>query len=97
MEHERVGANEPNLYNYTLGATNGSSSQWHFFVFTNDQYIGTNTATNVVFATFLPPNLSIPRSTGADIDLYASTDPSLTNLNPTAILNAQKSLKSGRQ
>ncbi len=78
--HQRVGANEPNLYNYP-GQTNGNGSQWHFFIFTNDQFSITNNATNVAFATFLPPNLSIPRNTSADIDLYISTNVSpLTNL-----------------
>ena len=79
--HQRVGANEPNLYNYP-GQTNGNASQWHFFIFTNDQFSVTNQATNVAFATFDPPNLSIPRASGsADIDLYVSTNVSpLTNL-----------------
>lgn len=91
--HERVGANEPNIYNYALGSTNGTNSQWHFFVFTNDQFSATNQATNVAITTFLPPNLSIPRASGsADIDLYVSTDPTLTNLNPAAIQAALKSL-----
>ena len=44
--------------------TNGNLSQWHFFVFTNDQFSATNQATNVAFATFLPPNLSIPARLG---------------------------------
>ncbi len=82
--HQRVGANEPNLYmsNAIVALTNGSLSQWHFFIFTNDQFSATNQATNVAFATFLPPNLSIPRASGgADIDLYVSTNVSpLTNL-----------------
>lgn len=68
--HQRVGANEPNLYSFTLGDTNGGLSQWHFFIFTNGSVQSSNT-TNVAFATFLPPNLSIPRASGtADIDLY---------------------------
>jgi subtilisin-like proprotein convertase family protein len=88
---QRVGANEPNLYTngilYTNAApnTNGSVAQWHFFVFTNDQFNATNNATNVAFATFLPPNLATqiePRTNGADLDLYVSTDSGLTNLGP---------------
>ncbi len=70
--HQRVGANEPNLYmsNGIVSLTNGSLSQWHFFIFTNAQLVASNT-TNVAFATFLPPELSIPRaSDSADIDLY---------------------------
>ncbi|MGD0814502.1 MAG: S8 family serine peptidase [Verrucomicrobiota bacterium] len=82
--HQRVGANEPNLYSYP-NSTNGNASQWHFFIFTNNQFgivNGTNIqATNVAFATFMPPNLSIPRNSSADIDLYVSTNVSpLTNL-----------------
>jgi len=91
--HQRVGANDPNLYNSPLGLTNGNASQWHFFVFTNNQFNATNQATNVAFATFLPPNLSIPRVSGsADIDLYVSYDPGLTNLNPISVENAFKSV-----
>ena len=80
--HQRVGANEPNLYmsNQLLALTNGNSSQWHFFIFTNDQFIGTTNATNVAFATFLPPNLSIPRNSSADIDLYVSTNSAVDQL-----------------
>jgi autotransporter-associated beta strand protein len=94
--HERVGANNPNDYNYSFGLTNGTSNQWHFFVFTNDQFSATNQATNVAFATFLPPNLSIPRVSGsADIDLYVSTDPNLTNLIPAVVQAADKSVGRG--
>src|SRR6185295_11281597 len=81
--------------------TNGFANQWNFYVFTN------NTFTNVAFITFLPPDLSIPRigtretdldnatRIEADIDLYVSTDPSLTNLNPTAIAAAFQSRSRG--
>jgi autotransporter-associated beta strand protein len=94
--HERVGANEPNLYNYPAGTTNGNVSQWHFFVFTNDQFSATNQATNVAFATFLSPNLSIPRASGsADIDLYVSTNSGLTNLIPSVVESADKSVGRG--
>jgi subtilisin-like proprotein convertase family protein len=93
--HERVGANEPNLYNYAAGSTNGSLSQWHFFVFVN-QGLETNAGfTNVAFATFLPPDLSVPRNTQADIDMYVSTNPALLNLDPNAVLNSYKSLSRG--
>jgi subtilisin-like proprotein convertase family protein len=90
--HQRVGANEPNLYSYPL-STNGNPSQWHFFVFTNNQWTNGQTASNVAFATFLPPNLSIPRASGsADIDLYVSTDSGLTNLIDSIVQAADKSL-----
>jgi len=86
---QRVGANDPNLYAngplYTTTDTNGDSAQWHFFVFTNDQFSVTNQATNVAFATFLPPDLAnqiSPRTNGADLDIYVSTNPGLTNLDP---------------
>lgn len=73
--HQRVGANEPNLYNFSTSSTNGNYAQWHFFIFTNSELVVSNT-TNVAFATFLPPNLSIPRSSGsADIDMYVYTNP----------------------
>jgi subtilisin-like proprotein convertase family protein len=92
--HQRVGANEPNLYmaNGNVSLTNGNSSQWHFFIFTNDQFSATNQATNVAFATFLPPNLSIPRNTSADIDLYVSTNSQLTNLVDSVVQAADKSV-----
>jgi subtilisin-like proprotein convertase family protein len=63
--------------------------------------------TNVAFLTFAPPNLSLPRVgalnevsppdtnatryTGADVDLYVSADPALTNLDTNVIANAFKS------
>jgi subtilisin-like proprotein convertase family protein len=78
----------------TIGMTN----QWHFYVVTN-----TGPAadfTNASFITFLSPTLSVPREgvlnplgaanatrPEADIDLYVTTDSSLTNLNPAAIVN----------
>ena len=106
--HERVGANEPNLYTngplYSnvitstqspLG-TNGNPLQWHFFVFTNTQYVltnGTNVkATNFMVTTFMPPDLATqisPRTNGADIDLYVATgytdSSQLTNLDPAQL------------
>jgi subtilisin-like proprotein convertase family protein len=96
--NQRVGANEPNLYAngglYTTKETNGNFAQWHFFVFTNNQISPTNDATNVAFATFLPPNLATqiaPRTNGADIDLYVSTNPGLTNLDPAVFAAMQPS------
>jgi subtilisin-like proprotein convertase family protein len=91
--HQRVGANEPNLYNYFSGQTNGNSNQWHFFVFTNYLLTNGQVGSNVAFATFDPPNLSIPRASGsADIDLYVSTNYSpLTNFQ-AFVQSAQTSL-----
>jgi len=99
--HQRVGANEPNLYTngvlYTNAGfntyaspagTNGNQFQWHFFVFTNNVVTnGIGVASNVAFTTFEPPDLATqisPRTNGADLDLYVSTNPALTNLDPTA-------------
>lgn len=89
--YQRVGANSPFLI-----STNGSLSQWHFYVFTNT-VIGTNiNATNVLFVTFLPPNLSIPRNTDADIDLYVSRNSGLLNLDP-AVINSPDTHRSLRR
>src|SRR5208282_216435 len=78
--------------------TVGMTNQWHFYVITNP-VSGAANVTNAGFITFLPDTLSIPRmgvfadSTAnatvpeADIDLYVTTDPTLTNLNPVAISN----------
>jgi subtilisin family serine protease/subtilisin-like proprotein convertase family protein len=82
----------------TLGMTN----QWHFYVVTN-----TTSFTNAAFITFLPTTLSVPRmgvyadteanatQPEADIDLYVSTNPAITNLDPAAIAGADKSLSRG--
>jgi len=106
---ERVGANYQ-LYNPTNGVTN----QWNFYVFTNTfqplitnvQFGITNVikssvtnGTNIAFVTFRPPNLSRPRNLEADIDLFVSTNPALTNLdslviNSTATLRATNRLGS---
>jgi subtilisin-like proprotein convertase family protein len=80
----------------TIGMTN----QWHFYVVTNT-FASTNSAfTNTAFITFIPDTLSIPRMgvfadsqanatrPEADIDIYVSTDSTLTNLNPTVINGA---------
>jgi O-glycosyl hydrolase/subtilisin-like proprotein convertase family protein len=82
----------------TLGMTN----QWHFYVVINnavDASGSSSDVTNAAFTTFIPDTLSIPRMgvfagsqanatrPEADIDLYVTTDPTLTNLNPVAISN----------
>jgi subtilisin-like proprotein convertase family protein len=82
----------------TIGMTN----QWHFYVVTNnalDAQGNSADVTNAAFITFNADTLAIPRvgvfadSTAnatrpeADIDVYVSTDPSLTNLNPAVISN----------
>ncbi len=97
---QRVGADSQ----YSAG-TNGVAGQWNFYVYTNTASATNVNFTNVAFITFLPAELGVPRMgtreendpanatrTVADIDLYVSTDPSLTNLNPAAIGNAQSSV-----
>ena len=118
--HQRVGANEPNLAEYPPGLypypgqTNGSLVQWHFFLFTNVNYNLTNTAlysnnaalyNNAIFATFLPPTLTVPvaapvnesyqAANNADLDLYVSTNAALFNLDPATLAAAHKSLGQG--
>jgi subtilisin-like proprotein convertase family protein len=90
--HQRVGANEPDFYDFALGKTNGNLSQWHFFEFSNIALETNGAFTNVAFATFLPPDLSVPRTTGADIDMYVSTNSALTNLDANAVYYSYKSL-----
>jgi alpha-tubulin suppressor-like RCC1 family protein/subtilisin-like proprotein convertase family protein len=82
--------------NYTSAAvvTLGMTNQWHFYVVQN-----TTGFSNAAFVTFLPETLSMPRmgvlvdpsqnptQPESDIDLYVSTDPGLTNLNPNVISN----------
>lgn len=93
--NQRVGANAPRF-----GTAPGATNQWTFFVFTNltqytPEFVGITNGSNVAFVTFSPQNLSIPRVIDADIDLYVSTDPALTNLSPAAIAAASKSRNPG--
>ena len=87
-----AGTNNGFAANATL--TIGQTNQWHFYVITNS----TNFA-NAAFVTFSPDTLAIPRmgvladsdanSTRpqADVDVFVSSDPTLTNLNPVVISN----------
>ena len=74
-------------------------------MFTNTAAVTNANFTNVAFVTFLPPELGVPRlgvgeendpasatRPEADIDLYVSTNPALTNLDPAAVANAQSSV-----
>lgn len=92
--NERVGANSP-----LIGGTNGVTNQWNFYVFTNtmttNSPLGITNGPNVAFITFLPPNLSHPRASDADIDMYVSTNPQLTNLSPAVLATADKSVARG--
>ncbi len=92
---QRVGANSPLLI-----SPHGETNQWTFYMLEN-----TNAFTNVAFLTFAPPNLSgtarrgfqVPtlRNLEADIDLYVSTDPALTNLDAAVIASSLKSTNRG--
>jgi subtilisin-like proprotein convertase family protein len=85
----------------TLGVTN----QWHFYLLTNSC---DPTFTNAAFAIFLPVNLAPSRMgvtnelypdnatrVDPDLDLYVSTNSDLTNLVPSVISSADKSLGRG--
>jgi subtilisin-like proprotein convertase family protein len=107
LVHQHVGANTPLLGTNTVPLPNdanavltvGMTNQWHFYMLSNDFGF-----TNLSVVTFLPPELAVPRMgvtnvmdpananrLEADIDLFMSTDPGLTNLSPTALLTADKS------
>jgi len=109
--HQHVGANTPLLGTNTIALLNdanaqitlGMTNQWHFYVVSNEFGY-----TNVSFVTFMPPDLAVPRMgvtnynnvnnadrPEADIDMYVSTDPTITNLNPLAVSNALKSVGPG--
>jgi subtilisin-like proprotein convertase family protein len=105
---QRVGGNPTLIGTNTIpvpGSTNGLitlgvTNQWHFYVLTNEQNY-----TNAAFVTILPPTLSIPRMgvndddvnnatrIEADIELYVSTNPDLTNLDAT-VLSSPNTMKS---
>ncbi len=107
---ERVGANSPwqNTNPIPLPAgtngvlTSGQTNQWRFYVLTNDQNY-----TNAAFVTFRPPALAVTQDDiagtnrvatqceQADVDLYVSTDPALTWLDPAALAAADKSVHRG--
>src|SRR5262249_13183669 len=104
LEQQRAGPNTPlqtrtlPLPSYEGQLSIGSTNQWHFYVFTN-----TTSFTNVAFVVFDAHTVSLPRMgvrqdlanstrVEADIDLYVSQDPALTNLDPFAIGPAEKSL-----
>ena len=100
---QRVGAN-PSLSGTVLRSqstpsTNiwsGITNQWNFYVFTNrfieNSLVSITNGSNVAFVIFNPPNLSVPRNLEADVDLYVSTNPQLTNLAPAVLASAFKSV-----
>jgi subtilisin-like proprotein convertase family protein len=100
MLNQMVGANSPLLPGLdTLSRTNGVTNQWHFYVFTNvfltNSALALTNGSNVAFVTFMPPNLSVPRNREADIDMYVSRNPALTNLDPIVVASADKSMNRG--
>jgi subtilisin-like proprotein convertase family protein len=99
--NERVGASSS-----LLTTTNGVTNQWNFYVLTNQIEVFTNVFQNttnfvtnggpyVAFTTFLPPNLSRARYVDADLDLYVSSDPALTNLDAAALAGSLRSAGRG--
>jgi len=107
---ERIGAGAPLLGTKTTplgGNTNtlltlGTFNQWRFYVCTNDTGF-----TNVAFLTFLTRTLATPAGLSAslaptnqapleaDIDLFVSSDPGLTNLDPQVLAAADASVGRG--
>ncbi len=104
---ERLGANSPLVGDVPVPLaggggvlTIGDTNQWHFYVVTNDGGF-----TNAAFLTFLPTTLSLPAGPDLalsgklppqpDIDLYVSSDPGLTNLDPAVLASADYSVSRG--
>ncbi len=91
---QRVGANA------TLVSSNGITNQWNFYMFTNvtvsNEFVYAKAGRYVAFVTFSPPELARPRNSEADIDIYVSKDPGLTNLNP-AVINSALTFKATEQ
>jgi len=106
-----LGTNALPLGNNTIWGPNGivtigQTNQWHFYVVTNNG--PASDFTNAAFITFQVDTLSIPRmgvyeqnvanatKPEANIDLFVSQDPSLTNLNPVAVSNCIAGVGSSR-
>jgi subtilisin-like proprotein convertase family protein len=107
---QRVGGNAPQSINGYVSLSSpkgqitiGTSNQWRFYVFNNEQAY-----TNVAFCTFAASSLATADFTSTasssvspavrvepDIDLYSSRDPALTNLSATAVGEATKSIGRG--
>jgi len=102
-----LGTNTVGVGTNSVLATNGlvtvgQTNQWHFYVVTN-----TTGYTNVAFITFNPDELAIsPVGTLAgstanatrpegDIDLYVSSEATLTNLDPVVISNCVNGVRVG--
>ncbi|HTL54613.1 MAG TPA: S8 family serine peptidase [Candidatus Limnocylindrales bacterium] len=102
--NQRAGAHSPTATNSIPFAglpggylTSGDVEQWHFYVFTNSAGFS-----NVAFVTFSAKSVSLGSgAAGAslfgDLDLYVSTNSTLTNLNPLALANADYSIGRGAE
>ncbi|HLH52930.1 MAG TPA: S8 family serine peptidase, partial [Verrucomicrobiae bacterium] len=106
LVNQRVGGNDPLLGTGVFPSSDltnavitiGTSNQWRFYVFTNS-----TSFTNAVFMTFAGKSLSPFPGTqsgsqagatwfpAADIDLYVSQNPGITNLDPAALAVADHS------
>ncbi len=98
-----IGLGSNTVWGSTGALTTGMTNQWHFYVVTNNGLDANGQSidvTNAAFITFNAFDLSVPRMgvyeeadpanatrVEADIDVYATTDPGLTNLNPVTISN----------
>lgn len=97
VTRQRAGAHSP-----LIGTRDGTTNQWHFYVFTNEFNPAltdgdTNFGRYVGFGVSSPPNLSVPRGNGqGDIDLYVLRGSSnLLSLDPAALAASITSLQRG--
>ncbi|MBI1841821.1 MAG: S8 family serine peptidase [Verrucomicrobia bacterium] len=81
---QRVGANSS-----LAASTNGEQRQWRFYKFVNEG----STNPYVAIITMLPSNLSRPRLSEPDLDLYVSTDEGLLRLDDATL---EKAIKAGQ-
>ncbi len=110
IANQRAGASSPLLGTNIITLTNdanaqvtvGVTNQWHFYVIENGSGF-----TNARFVISNPRNLSVPRMgldvlidtnatrVEADVDMYVSTNSGLLQLDPAALLGAEKSIDRG--
>ena len=99
----QLGLGTNTVWGSTGALTLGMTNQWHFYVVTNNALDGAGLSidvSNAAFITYDAFELSVPRMgvyeeadpanatrPEADIDLYATTDPGLTNLSPVTLSN----------
>ncbi len=87
--------------NPSLITTNGVTNQWRFYVFDNkkvtNEFNSLTNGSNVVFAIFNPPNLSVSRVIDADLDMYVSRDADLLLLDSKVMVSTNTFKSLGRQ